>query len=163
MCCTSTVQYSFDWCRNSLSPIGGKRYQSNICRCKSCKRKFSFRQRDIISDLSDVQRDMIIGTCLAGASLSRTANFMVVSRNAVSRVMTAYRKLGKVYSVRQNNGWKSKLTDRNRWALKRKSKATTIVVQDYTAEDNPQDEHPSPERQQWCRDSQNRRQQQWNK
>ncbi|GBO33698.1 hypothetical protein AVEN_67242-1 [Araneus ventricosus] len=69
--------------------------------------------------MSDVQRGMIFGALLAGAPVSRTANLMGVSRTTVSRVMPAYTKLGKVASAKHNSGQKSKLTDRDRRALKR--------------------------------------------
>ncbi|GFT66327.1 hypothetical protein NPIL_670361 [Nephila pilipes] len=41
-----------------------------------------------MSDLSDVKSGMIIGARLAGASVSRTAYFVGISRTTVSRVVT---------------------------------------------------------------------------
>ena len=42
-----------------------------------------------MEDLSDFQRRLIVGACLAGVSLTETA-LLGVSRAAVSKVMTAY-------------------------------------------------------------------------
>ncbi|GFU18824.1 hypothetical protein NPIL_22271 [Nephila pilipes] len=42
--------------------------------------------------------------------MSRTGNLMVVSRTIVSRVTTAYTKLGKVSSAKKDRGEMSKLT-----------------------------------------------------
>ncbi|GFU66865.1 hypothetical protein TNCV_895011 [Trichonephila clavipes] len=47
----------------------------------------------IISNLSDVKRGMIVGTCLAGVSVSRTGNFLGVLKITGLRVMTAYANL----------------------------------------------------------------------
>ncbi|GBM74693.1 hypothetical protein AVEN_77559-1 [Araneus ventricosus] len=77
-------------------------------------RKFCSQQSAIMSHLSDVQRG------LAVTSVSSSANLMGVSRTTVSRVMTAYTKLGKVSSEKRYSGRNSKLTARDRRALKRK-------------------------------------------
>ncbi|GFX12913.1 hypothetical protein TNCV_3659091 [Trichonephila clavipes] len=56
---------------------------------------------------------MIAGTHLAGASVSRTANRVGVSRTTVFGVMTVYTNLGTVYSEKHSSGRKSKLKDRD--------------------------------------------------
>jgi transposase len=79
--------------------------------------------------MSDVKRGMIIGARLAGASVSRTTNLVGVSRTSVSRVMAAYKNLGKVSSAKHNSGQKSKLKYRNRGVLKRivaRNRKTTL-------------------------------------
>lgn len=84
-----------------------------------------------MSDLSDLKRGMIIGARLAGASVSRTANLVGVSRTTVSRTLSAYTKLGKVSSAKHNSGRKSKLSDRDRRVLKRivaRKRKTTLPV-----------------------------------
>ncbi|GFU92492.1 transposable element Tc1 transposase [Trichonephila clavipes] len=70
-------------------------------------------------DLSDVKRGMVIGARLAGASVSRTANLVGISRTTVPRVMTAYTNLGKVSSAKHNTGRKLKLKDPDRRVLRR--------------------------------------------
>ena len=81
-------------------------------------RKFCSQQSTIMSRPVRRLRGMIIGARLARASVSRTANLMGVS-STVSRVMIDYTKLGKVPFAKQNSGRNSKLTDRDRRALKR--------------------------------------------
>jgi predicted transcriptional regulator len=44
-----------------------------------------------MGDLSDFQRRQIVGAPLAGASVSKTATLLGVSRAAVSKVMTTYK------------------------------------------------------------------------
>lgn len=66
-----------------------------------------------------MQKGLIIGARLPGASMSKTANFMGISWNTVSRVTAAYKKLGKVIFAKENSRQNSKLTDRDRSVLKR--------------------------------------------
>lgn len=72
-----------------------------------------------MADLTDFERGMIVGARLAGATVSETANIVGAGRSTVSTVMTAYSKEGKTSSAKHNSGRKSKLTDRDRRALKR--------------------------------------------
>jgi hypothetical protein len=52
-------------------------------------------------DLLDLQRGQIVGVCLAGTSVTKTAT-LGVSRAAVSKVMTAYKVPSKTYSSKRN-------------------------------------------------------------
>ncbi|GFX91545.1 hypothetical protein TNCV_3681311 [Trichonephila clavipes] len=65
-------------------------------------------------DLPDTKSGMVIGACLTGAYMSRTANLVGVSRANSSRVMIACTKLGEVPSPKHNSGPKSNLKDRDR-------------------------------------------------
>ena len=55
-------------------------------------------------DLSDFQRGQIVGACLAGASLTKTATLLGVSSAAVSKVMMAYINHGKTSSAKRDSG-----------------------------------------------------------
>jgi transposase len=70
-------------------------------------------------DLLDFQRGQIVGVCLAGTSVTKTATLLGVSRAAVSKVMTAYTNPGKTSSSKRNSGQKSKLSERDCHILKR--------------------------------------------
>ena len=70
-------------------------------------------------DLSDFQRRHIVGVRLAGTSVTKTATLLGVSREAVSKFMTAYTNYGKTSSARSNSGRKPKLSERDRRTLKR--------------------------------------------
>ena len=62
-------------------------------------------------DLSDFQRGQIVGAHMAGASITETARILGVSRNTVSKVITAFEREGKTYSAKHRSGRKSKLSE----------------------------------------------------
>jgi predicted transcriptional regulator len=53
-----------------------------------------------MGDLSDFQRGQIVGERLAGASVTKMATLLGLSRAAVSNVMTAYTNHGRHYRLR---------------------------------------------------------------
>jgi predicted transcriptional regulator len=60
-----------------------------------------------MGDLYDFGRGQIVGVHLAGASVTKTATLLGVSRATVSKVMLAYMDHGKTTSVKWNSGQKS--------------------------------------------------------
>jgi transposase len=72
-----------------------------------------------MGNLWDVERGQIVGACLAGASMTKTATLLGVLRATVSLVMSAYVNHGKTTSAKRNSGKKSTLTERNRHTLRR--------------------------------------------
>jgi transposase len=70
-------------------------------------------------DLSDLDRGQITGVCLAGASMTKTATLLDVSRATVSKVITAYMNHGRPTSAKRNSGRKSTLTERDCHTLRR--------------------------------------------
>jgi hypothetical protein len=64
-------------------------------------------------DLSGLQRGQIVGARLAGASVTKTATLLAVSRAADSKVMTAYTNHEKTSSAKRNSGRKPKLSKRD--------------------------------------------------
>ena len=48
-----------------------------------------------IADLSNFKRIQIVGACMAGVNVTKTAELFVVARSTVSKVMTAFEKEGK--------------------------------------------------------------------
>jgi predicted transcriptional regulator len=72
-----------------------------------------------MGSLSDFERGQIVGACLAGASVTKTATLLGISRATVSKVMSAYANHGKPTSANRNSEWKSTLTEIDRHALRR--------------------------------------------
>jgi predicted transcriptional regulator len=63
-----------------------------------------------MGDSSHFQRGQIIGAQLAGASVTKSATLLGVSRAAISMVITAYTYHGKTSSAERNSGRKPKVT-----------------------------------------------------
>ena len=72
-----------------------------------------------MANLSDFDRYQIVGSRMAGANVTKTAELFSVARSSVSKVMTAFEKEGKTSSLKQNSRRKRKIFDRNRRSLTR--------------------------------------------
>ena len=70
-------------------------------------------------DPTEFEKDKIVRACMAGASVTRTAELLGFSRATISRTITEFKKQGKTSSNRSNSDQTFKLTDRDRCALKR--------------------------------------------
>ena len=76
-------------------------------------------------DLSDFKRGQIVGTYMAGASVTKTAELFGVAKSTASKEMTALEKEVKTSSLKQNSCRKRNLSDMDRWTL------TGIVRKDH--------------------------------
>jgi hypothetical protein len=72
-----------------------------------------------VGDFTDFQRGQIFGAHLAGASVTKTATLLVVSRAAVFKVMMTYTNHGRTSTFKRINGRKLKLSEMDRCTLKR--------------------------------------------
>jgi transposase len=72
-----------------------------------------------MGDLSDFQRGQIVGVCLAGASVTKTATLLGVSRAAVYEVVMKYTHHGRTSSPKRNSHQKPELNERDHHTLKR--------------------------------------------
>ena len=72
-----------------------------------------------MGDLPDFQRGQIIGARLAGASVTKMATLLGVSKAAISKFMTTYTNHGRTSSAKRNGGRKPKLSERDCRTLKR--------------------------------------------
>jgi transposase len=70
-----------------------------------------------MDDLADFVREQFVGVRLAGASVTKTAALIGVSRARVCKLMSAYTNHGKTTSTKKNSGKKSTLTERDRHIL----------------------------------------------
>ena len=73
-----------------------------------------------IVDLSNFKCGQIVGARMAGANVTKTAEFFVcvcVARSIVLKVMAAFEKEGKTSSLKQNSGRKRELSDRDHRTL----------------------------------------------
>ena len=57
-----------------------------------------------MGDFSDFQRGHIVGACLAGASVTKMATLLGVSRAAVSKVMMVYTHNGRTSTAKRFSG-----------------------------------------------------------
>jgi hypothetical protein len=72
-----------------------------------------------VGDLSDFEREQIVGVCLVGASVTTTVTILGVSRTTVSKDMSAYMNHGKKMSAKRSSGQKSTLTEKDCCILRR--------------------------------------------
>ncbi|XP_076031981.1 uncharacterized protein LOC143019888 [Oratosquilla oratoria] len=72
-----------------------------------------------MADLSEFKRGQIVGPRMAGASITKTAELLGVSRGTISKVMTAFEREGKTSSAKHRSGPKLKLSERDRQTLNR--------------------------------------------
>ena len=83
---------------------------------------------NIMGDISEFKRGQIVGACLTGASVTRTASLCGVSRATGSRVRSACHHEGRTTSNRSNCRCKRKLSERDvqvlTWIVSKKHNTT---------------------------------------
>jgi IS30 family transposase len=72
-----------------------------------------------MKDLSDSEREQIVGTRLAGASVTKTATLISTLRTTIFKDMSPNTNHGKTTSAKRNSGRKSALTERDNRTLRR--------------------------------------------
>jgi transposase len=72
-----------------------------------------------MGDLSDSERGQIVVARLAGASVTKSATLLGVSRATFSKVVSAYTGHGETTSAKRNSGRNSTMTERDRRTLRR--------------------------------------------
>jgi transposase len=96
-----------------------------------------------MGDLSDFERGQSVGARLAGASVTKTATFLCVSRATVSKVMSKYTNHGKPTSAKRYSGRNSTFTERDRRTLRRIIPKNHRTAAQTTAELNIHFEDPN--------------------
>jgi transposase len=69
--------------------------------------------------LFDFETEQISGARLVGASVTKTATLLGVSRATICKFMSSYTNYGKTISAKRNSGQKSTLTERDRHIFRR--------------------------------------------
>jgi len=72
-----------------------------------------------MGDFSDFQRAQVVCARLAGASVTKMATLLGVSRVVVSKVMMTYTNHGRTLSAKRNSCQKPKLSERDHHTLNR--------------------------------------------
>jgi transposase len=71
-----------------------------------------------MGDLSDFEREQIVGGRLGGPSVTKTATLLGVQRATGSEVMLAYTNHGKTTSAERNSGLKLTVTEKDHRTLR---------------------------------------------
>jgi transposase len=72
-----------------------------------------------MGELSGFEREQIVGERSAGASMTKSAALLGVSRAKISKIISAYTNYGKTISAKRNSGRNSTLTEKDLRTLRR--------------------------------------------